>query len=43
MVAKFLDQNNRELSNDDGDSNENGKKVIRHISKTTLHEHHAFL
>ena len=25
MVAKFLDLNSRDLSNDDGDGNENGK------------------
>ena len=32
------------LSNDDGDGNENGKKAIGLISKTTtLHVHHAFL
>ena len=31
------------LSNDDADSNENGKKPIGLISKTTtLHVHHAF-
>ena len=31
------------LSNDDADSNENGKKVIGLISKTrTLHVHHDF-
>ena len=28
MVAKFLDHNNRELKQDDGDGNENGKKAI---------------
>ena len=28
MVAKFLDHNNRELKQDDGDGNENGKKSI---------------
>ena len=34
----------RELSNDDADGNENGKKAIGLISKTTtLHVHHAFL
>ena len=27
MVAKFLDHNNRELKQDDGDGNENGKKA----------------
>ena len=28
MAAKFLDDNNKaELSNDEGDSNENGKKT----------------
>ena len=32
------------LSNDDGDSNGNGKKAIGLISKTTtLHVHHAVL
>ena len=32
------------LSNDDVDGNENGKKAIGLISKTTtLHVHHAFL
>ena len=32
------------LSNDDADGNENGKKAIGLISKTTtLHVHHAFL
>ena len=32
------------FSNDDGDGNENGKKAIGLISKTTtLHVHHAFL
>ena len=32
------------LSNDDGDGNENGKNTIGLISKTTiLHVHHAFL
>ena len=32
------------FSIDDGDGNENGKKVIGYISKTTtLHVHHAFL
>ena len=31
------------LSNDDADGNENGKKAIGLISKTTtLHVHHAF-
>ena len=30
------------LSNDDGDVNENGKKAIGYIGKTTLHVHHAF-
>ena len=35
---------NRELSNDDGDVNENGKKAIGLDWKTTtLHVHHAFL
>ena len=29
MVAKFLDHNNRELKQDDGDGNENGKKSKR--------------
>ena len=28
MVAKFLDHNNRELKQGDGDGNENGKKAI---------------
>ena len=28
MEAKFLDHNNMELSNDDGNGNENGKKAI---------------
>ena len=28
MVEKSFDHNNRSLSNDDGDSNENGKKTI---------------
>ena len=28
MVAKFLDHNNRELKQGDGDSNENGRKAI---------------
>ena len=32
------------LSNDDGDGNENSKKAIGLISKTTtLHVHHAFM
>ena len=32
------------LSNNDGDGNESGKKVIGSLSKTTpLHVHHAFL
>ena len=32
------------FSNDDGDGNENGKKTIGSISKTTtLHVHHTFL
>ena len=32
------------LSNNDGDGNEDGKKAIGLISKTTtLHVHHAFL
>ena len=32
------------FSNDDGDGNNNGKKAIGLISKTTtLHVHHAFL
>ena len=46
MVANFLDRNNRELSNDDGNKNgnKNGKKAKGLISKTTtLHVHHAFL
>ena len=31
------------LSNDDGDGNDNGKKAIDYISKTTtLHVNHAF-
>jgi len=34
----------RSFSNDDGDGNENGKKTIGLISKTTtLHVHHTFL
>ena len=34
----------RELSNDDADGNESGKKAIGLINKTTtLHMHHAFL
>ena len=28
MVAKFLDHNNGELKQDDGDGNEKGKKAI---------------
>ena len=28
MVEKSFDHNNRSLSNDDGDGNENGKKAI---------------
>ena len=28
MGAKFLDHNNMELSNDDGNGNKNGKKAI---------------
>ena len=44
MVAKFLDHNNRELKQGDGDSNENGKKAIGlYIKKTTLHVHYVFL
>ena len=32
------------LNNDEGDGNENGKKAIGLLSKTTaLHVHHAFL
>ena len=31
------------LSNDDGDINENSKKAIGYVGKTTtLHAHHAF-
>ena len=39
LGSKFRDHNNLmgKLSNDDGDGNENGKKV------TTLHVHLAFL
>ena len=37
MGAKFLDHNNMELSNDDGNGNKNGKKA------TTTTTHHAFL
>lgn len=42
MVAKLLNDNNKELkqrSNDDGDDNKNGKKSIKvYISKTTTFE-----
>ena len=43
MVAKFLDDNNRlRLSNDDCNSNENGKKNLdRFILAKQLHVHHA--
>ena len=38
------DYDNRDLTNYDGDGNENVKKTIGLISKTTtLHVHHAFL
>ena len=45
MAAKFLDHNNRELTESKEDrATATGKKAIDLISKTaTLHVHHAFL
>ena len=44
MAASLFSSSLGNLSNDDGDGNENDKKALGLLSKTTtLHVHHALL